>query len=171
MAKWWRSLRTAIQYPRPPLSPLQPFHSQSSRYHTIQAIPREVAGRRVSAREREQGRIPAVVFPQSLLDKNPSNGLTSRKRLLTTEKKQIQAILKSVQLPFFCSTTFPLQVRAGSGSSMLLESGTVMPIKASHIPFFLTSFSILRIWGLCFLLIVCLVLCFFFFFLDCIIDI
>jgi hypothetical protein len=145
MAKWWRSLRTAIQYPRPPLSPLQPFHSQSSRYHTIQAIPREVAGRRVSAREREQGRIPAVVFPQSLLDKNPSNGLTSRKRLLTTEKKQIQAILKSVQLPFFCSTTFPLQVRAGSGSSMLLESGTVMPIKASHIPFFLTSFSILRI--------------------------
>ncbi|KAL9357104.1 hypothetical protein Peur_050357 [Populus x canadensis] len=129
MAKWWRSLRTAIQYPPPPLSPLQPFHSQSSRYHTIQAIPREVAGRRVSAREREQGRIPAVVFPQSLLDKNPSNGLTSRKRLLTTEKKQIQAILKSVQLPFFCSTTFPLQVRAGSGSSVLLESGTVLPIK------------------------------------------
>lgn len=127
MAKWWRSLRTAIQSPQQPLSPPQPF--QSSRYHTIQAIPREVVGSRVSAREREQGRIPAVVFSQSLLDINPSNRYTSRKRLLTTEKKQIQAILKAVELPFFCSTTFPLQIRAGTGSSVLLESGTVLPIK------------------------------------------
>ncbi|KAJ6678459.1 RIBOSOMAL PROTEIN L25/GLN-TRNA SYNTHETASE ANTI-CODON-BINDING DOMAIN-CONTAINING PROTEIN [Salix viminalis] len=79
MAKWWRSLRTAIQSPQQPLSPPQPFHSQSSRYHTIQAIPREVVGSRVSARG-EQGRIPAVI-------------------------------------------------RAGSGSSALLESGTVLPIK------------------------------------------
>uniref|UniRef100_A0A6N2L5D9 Large ribosomal subunit protein bL25 beta domain-containing protein n=1 Tax=Salix viminalis TaxID=40686 RepID=A0A6N2L5D9_SALVM len=125
MAKWWRSLRTAIQSPQQPLSPPQPFHSQSSRYHTIQAIPREVVGSRVSAREREQGRIPAVVFSQSLLDINPSNRYNSRKRLLTTEKKQIQAILKSVEIPFFCSTTFPLQIRAGSGSSALLESGTI----------------------------------------------
>ncbi|KAG5241380.1 50S ribosomal protein [Salix suchowensis] len=116
--------------PQQPLSPPQPFHSQSSRYHTIQAIPREVVGSRVSAREREQGRIPAVVFSQSLLDINPSNRYNSRKRLLTTEKKQIQAILKSVEIPFFCSTTFPLQIRAGSGSSALLESGTVLPIKA-----------------------------------------
>ncbi|CAK7337623.1 unnamed protein product [Dovyalis caffra] len=129
MAKWWRGLKTAIQSPQPALSPLQAFHSQSSRFHTIQAIPREVAGSRVSARDREQGRIPAVVFAQSLLDKTPSNRFTSRKRLLTTEKEQIQAILESVDLPFFCSTTFPLQIRAGPGSSVLLESGTVLPIK------------------------------------------
>lgn len=70
-----------------------------------------------------------MVFSQSLLDINPSNRYTSRKRLLTTEKKQIQAILKSVEIPFFCSTTFPLQIRAGTGSSVLLESGTVLPIK------------------------------------------
>ena len=55
----------------------------------------------------------------------------SRKRLLTTERKQIQAILKSVEPEFICSTTFPLQIRAGSGSSVLLESGTVLPLKVS----------------------------------------
>lgn len=53
----------------------------------------------------------------------------SRKRIVTTERKQIKAILNSVQLPFFCSTTFPLQIRAGSGSSTLIESGRVLPIK------------------------------------------
>ncbi|KAL6993700.1 hypothetical protein U1Q18_011813 [Sarracenia purpurea var. burkii] len=98
-------------------------------YQTIQAIPREVTGNRVSARERSQGRIPAVVFAQ-----NPSDGAStarsvSRKNLVTAERQQILAILKSVQLPFFCSTTFPLQIRAGSGSSTLLEAGTVLPIK------------------------------------------
>ncbi|XP_057487897.1 uncharacterized protein LOC130773944 [Actinidia eriantha] len=102
-------------------------------YHTIQAVPREWKGSRVSARDRAQGRIPAVVFCQE----NPSDGQAAaasarpvaRKHLLTTERKQIQSILKSVQLPFFCSTTFPLQIRAGSGSSTLLESGNVLPIK------------------------------------------
>ncbi|KAF9682350.1 hypothetical protein SADUNF_Sadunf05G0099900 [Salix dunnii] len=107
MARWWRGLWTAIQYPQPPLSPPQPFHSQSSRYHIVQAMPREVAGRRVSARDREQGRIPAVVFLQSLLDKNPSNEVTSKKRFLTAEKKQIQAILKSVLLLFLLLHYFP----------------------------------------------------------------
>ncbi|PKI68706.1 hypothetical protein CRG98_010763 [Punica granatum] len=102
---------------------------QASLYHTIQAIPRECTGSGVSSRDRVQGRIPTVVFSQSLLDKNPSARSPSRKYLLTIEKKQIQAILKSVQLPFVCSTTFPLQIRAGSGSSTVLESGTVLPIK------------------------------------------
>ncbi|KAI4325513.1 hypothetical protein MLD38_030901 [Melastoma candidum] len=100
-------------------------------YHSIiQAIPREVTGSRVSARDRAQGRIPAVVFSQSLLEKE-AVGLrqSSRKYLLTTEKKQIKSLLKSVQVPFFCSTTFGLQIRAGSGSSTLLESGKVLPIK------------------------------------------
>lgn len=100
-------------------------------YHTIQAIPRELKGNRVSARDRAQGRIPAVVFTQSYLQSTSTPRPLSRKHLLTTEKKQIQAILDSVQLPFFCSTTFPLQIRAGSGSSTLLDSGNVLPIKAS----------------------------------------
>ncbi|XP_058187177.1 uncharacterized protein LOC131304091 isoform X2 [Rhododendron vialii] len=124
MSSWWRiaagdGLRRAARVMRS--------------YHTIQAIPRELKGNRVSARDRAQGRIPAVVFTQSYLQSNPSSSsssrLVSRKHLLTTEKKQIQAILDSVQLPFFCSTTFPLQIRAGSGSSSLLESGNVLPIK------------------------------------------
>lgn len=126
MSSWWRTaagdrLRRAARVMRS--------------YHTIQAIPRELKGNRVSARDRAQGRIPAVVFTQSYLQSNPSSSFSSRpvsrKHLLTTEKTQIQAILDSVQLPFFCSTTFPLQIRGGSGSSSLLESGNVLPIKAS----------------------------------------
>lgn len=53
----------------------------------------------------------------------------SRKHLITTEEDQIQSVIDSVQLPFFCSTTFSLQIRAGSGSSTVLESGNVLPIK------------------------------------------
>ncbi|KAK2967539.1 hypothetical protein RJ640_030410 [Escallonia rubra] len=112
MSTWWRAtaggLRRAAERPRS--------------YHTIQAIPREITGGRISARDRAQGRIPAVVFAQDYLQ---SKAATSRKHLISTEKKQIQAILSSVQLPYFCSTTFPLQIRAGSGSSVLLESGNV----------------------------------------------
>ncbi|EEF40008.1 50S ribosomal protein L25 [Ricinus communis] len=123
MAKWLRGLKTVVQSSSPSLN------SQSSFYHTIQAIPRECTGSRVAARDRAQGRIPAVVFSQSLLDKNPNSRSISRKQLLTTERKQIQSILTSVELPFFCSTTFNLQIRAGSGSSVLIESGTILPIK------------------------------------------
>ncbi|XP_037495028.1 50S ribosomal protein L25 isoform X2 [Jatropha curcas] len=129
MAKWWRSLRTVVQSPSPLPLRLQSLYSQSSLYHTIQAIPREFTGSRVSARDRLQGRIPAVVLSQGLLDKNPSSRSISRKQLLTTERKQIHSILKSVELPFFCSTTFRLQIRAGSGSSEVLDSGTILPIK------------------------------------------
>ncbi|XP_041004645.1 50S ribosomal protein L25 [Juglans microcarpa x Juglans regia] len=131
MAKWWRSaasnLRTVVAK--------SPTAQPSSSYHTIQAIPRECSGSRVSARDRAQGRIPAVVLSQQLLlrkdePKNSSEDRSlSQKRLLTTERKQIQSILNSVELPFFYCTTFPLQIRAGSGSSHLLESGTVLPIK------------------------------------------
>ncbi|CAL5372994.1 unnamed protein product [Camellia sinensis] len=121
MSKWWGAaggLRKTVEATR-------------RSYHTIQAIPREYTGRKVSATDRLQGRIPAVVLAQD----NGGHTTTttsrsaSRKQLVTTERKQIQAILNSVQLPFFCSTTFPLQIRAGSGSSTLLESGTVLPIK------------------------------------------
>ncbi|GFS29993.1 ribosomal protein L25/Gln-tRNA synthetase, anti-codon-binding domain-containing protein [Actinidia rufa] len=78
-------------------------------YHTIQGHPQRSDGQTSTA--------AASARP------------VARKHLLTTERKQIQSILKSVQLPFFCSTTFPLQIRAGSGSSTLLESGNVLPIK------------------------------------------
>ncbi|KAJ9177218.1 hypothetical protein P3X46_012457 [Hevea brasiliensis] len=129
MAIWWRGLRTAVQSTSPPAQRPQSLYSLSSLYHTIQAIPREYTGSRVSARDRAQGRIPAVVFSQNLFDKNPSSSSISRKQLLTTERKQIHSILKSVELPFFCSTTFQLQIRPGSGSSVLLDSRRVLPIK------------------------------------------
>ncbi|KAL6222550.1 hypothetical protein ACLB2K_005942 [Fragaria x ananassa] len=126
MARWWRSagggFRSLLSSPHPSLQ------SQSSLYHTIQAIPREFTGNRISAKDRAQGRIPAVVFAQPLPEHSPkpTGRSVARKHLLTTERKQIQAILK---IPHFRSTTFPLQIRAGSGSSVLLESGKVLPIK------------------------------------------
>ncbi|MBA0862018.1 hypothetical protein Goshw_003508 [Gossypium schwendimanii] len=134
MLRLWRGLKTVVQ-----TTPANTHH-----YHTIQAIPRECTGSRISSRDRAQGRIPAVVFSQGLLEKNPSNRSPSRKQILTTERKQIRSIIKSVQLPFFCSTRFQLQIRAGSGSSVLLESGTVLPIKASFLLFPALSFLIHR---------------------------
>lgn len=133
MANWWRAAASASGGIRKAL--LNPnsssFLSSKSSYHTIQAVPREHSGTRLSSRERAQGKIPAIVFSQDLMDTDPNNRSSSRKFLLTTEKKQIQAILNSVELPYLCSTVFPLQIRAGSGSSVLLESGNVLPIKAS----------------------------------------
>lgn len=128
MSKWWRAaaagVKTAAKTPA------------SRSYHTIQAVPRELSGNRVSARERAQGRIPAVVFAQNYVQKNPSDPTSvvastsvSRKLLLSTERKQIKAILKNIELPFFCSTPFPLQIRAGAGSSTILQDGKVLPIK------------------------------------------
>ncbi|KAI3462772.1 hypothetical protein Pfo_019435 [Paulownia fortunei] len=128
MSKWWRAgagvLKTAAETP------------VRRSYHTIQAVPREISGHRISVRDRAQGRIPAVVFSQSYVQTNPkdptsvaASSSVSQKLLLTTERKQIKAILKHIQLPFFCSTTFPLQIRAGSGSSTILQNGKVLPIK------------------------------------------
>lgn len=95
----------------------------SRTYYTIQAVPREHTGSRLAARERALGRIPAVVLTQG----GGEGPEASRKLLLTADKKQIVTLLKRV--PFFCSTTFALQVRGGPGSSALLQSGTVLPIK------------------------------------------
>ncbi|XP_076956164.1 uncharacterized protein LOC143631223 [Bidens hawaiensis] len=125
MSQWWR---TAV-------SGLRKTTITSKSYHTIQAIPRELTGNRVSVKDRALGRIPAVVFaqPNPSPDDGPARSV-ARKHLLTTERRQIQSILKSVELPYFCSTTFPLQIRAGSGSSTLLESGNVLPIKVHRDP-------------------------------------
>lgn len=152
MSRWWRNLRTVA------LEPRSPFSNTASSYHTIQAIPRECSGSRIAARDRSQGRIPAVVFTQNLLDKNPENRSMSRKHLLTTERKQIQTILKSVQLPYFHSTTFPLQIRAGSGSSILLESGKVLPIKARILGFVFDLFGL--VGGKCLVYLILLLLLF-----------
>jgi large subunit ribosomal protein L25 len=85
-----------------------------------------------------------VVLSQHLLRPNDepptsSSRTLSRKNLVTTERKQIHSILKSVELPFFYSTTFALQIRAGSGSSHLVESGLVLPIKASQSSFLFSN--------------------------------
>ncbi|KAF5949768.1 hypothetical protein HYC85_011761 [Camellia sinensis] len=90
----------------------------------------EYTGCKVSATNRLQGRIPAVVLAQDNGGHTTSITRSAfRKHLVTTERKQIQAILNTVQLPFFYSTSFPLQIRISSGCSTVLESGTILPIK------------------------------------------
>ncbi|XP_039139489.1 50S ribosomal protein L25 [Dioscorea cayenensis subsp. rotundata] len=91
-------------------------------YYTIQAVPRERTGCRAAARERADGRIPAVVL-------SPGDGgaVATRKQILTADSKQIRIHLK--KNPFFCSTVYMLRVRAGPGSSVVLSSGSVLPIK------------------------------------------
>ncbi|VVB18264.1 unnamed protein product [Arabis nemorensis] len=129
MAKWWRRLRSTAEAANLPAFSFGRSIRCLHQYDTIQAIPREATGRGVSARDRTIGRIPAVVFPQSLLDTDASKRGVSRKQLLTADRKQIKSILDSVGLPFICSTTFQLQIRAGQGSSTLVESGRVLPLK------------------------------------------
>jgi len=131
MAQWWRSAASHLRSTE--VHPLTSSSLRRNHYHTIQAIPRESTGRKVAAIDRKQGRIPAVVFFQDLLEKSPEARSTSRKQLLTVEKRQIKAVLNSIEAPFFCSTRFPLQIRAGSGSTHLLESGTVLPIKVTFL--------------------------------------
>lgn len=146
MVQWWcvtgRSLRAVVLNPRSSLS-----SSPTAAYHTIQAIPREYTGNRVSARDRAQGRIPAVVFPLNENTYGADVRSVARKHLLTTEKKQIRAILDSIEPPFFFSTTFPLQIRAGSGSSVLLESGTVLPIKIHRDPETGNILNLVFVWA------------------------
>ncbi|KAK6924088.1 LOW QUALITY PROTEIN: Ribosomal protein L25, beta domain, partial [Dillenia turbinata] len=132
MVRWWSAAVNGVK--RVAAKPNS--RPSSSSYHTIQAIPREVTGSRVSVKDRAQGRIPAVVFSQHLNPKSDGSAIirsVSRKHLLTTERKQIQSILKSVELPFFCSTTFQLQIHAVPGSKALLECGTVLPIKVHRV--------------------------------------
>ncbi|KAF8085480.1 hypothetical protein N665_0666s0027 [Sinapis alba] len=129
MAIWWRGLRSAAEVANLPAFSIGRSIRCLHQYETIQAIPREATGRRVAARDRTIGRIPAVVFTQSLLETDASKRDVSRKQLLTADRKQIKSIVDSVGLPFFCSTTFKLQIRAGQGSSSLVESGRVLPLK------------------------------------------
>ncbi|KAJ4964276.1 hypothetical protein NE237_024215 [Protea cynaroides] len=142
MARWWNAatggLSRAVALVKPRAS--SSSSPATASYHTIQAIPRDYTGNKMSARDRAQGRIPAVIFAQQFQELDPNSSTisengsnisrtVSRKHLVTTERKQIHSILKSVEPNFFCSTTFQLQIRAGAGSSHLIESGTVLPIK------------------------------------------
>ncbi|XP_068655277.1 uncharacterized protein [Aristolochia californica] len=99
-----------------------------ARLRTIDAVPREVSGHKASAKERSQGQIPSVVLSRA---ENSGDGLhnVSRKQLLSTDKKQIKSLLWIVKPELFCSTPFELQIRAGSGSSCILQSGRVLPVK------------------------------------------
>ncbi|XP_062215189.1 uncharacterized protein LOC133915848 isoform X2 [Phragmites australis] len=98
--------------------------ASASYHHTIQAVPRETAGPRAAARERRQGRVPAVLL--TFVGAGPGDGVAHRK-LLTADRKQLGEMLK--QSPHFLSTPVRLQVRAGDRSTAVVHSGTVLPIK------------------------------------------
>lgn len=117
--------------------------SPSTHFHTIQAVPREVVGPRAAAKERSHGRIPSVVFARGEAGGDGARPV-SRKQLLTTERKQIHSLLKAISHESFCCTAFQLQIRAGAGSSCLLDSGWVLPIKV--LPFFTCTFVLVGSW-------------------------
>ncbi|CAD5175621.1 unnamed protein product [Musa acuminata subsp. malaccensis] len=68
------------------------------------------------------GRIPSVV-----LASGGAGAVASNRQLLTTDAKQIHELLK--QSPF----SAPLPSGSRSGSSVVLQSGTVLPIKVHRI--------------------------------------
>ncbi|KAL0911192.1 hypothetical protein M5K25_019314 [Dendrobium thyrsiflorum] len=118
MVRWWRGGGGLLRRAAAPLW----RRNVVGGYHTIEAVPREYTGSRISAKERAAGRIPAVVIA-------PGEGGTpvSRKQLLTFDKHQIDYLLRDS--PFFTSTVFDLQIRAGVRSAVVLQSGNVLPIK------------------------------------------
>nr|CAD1841343.1 unnamed protein product [Ananas comosus var. bracteatus] len=127
MVRWWRgvggALRTAAAAP--------PWRRASSAgYHrTIQAVPRERTGGRAAAKERADGRIPAVVLGVSGDGGGAASAAAAAAVMnVTTEAKQIRELLKE-NSAFFCSTPIRLQVRAGARSAVVLQSGTVLPMK------------------------------------------
>ncbi|XP_020091421.1 uncharacterized protein LOC109712327 [Ananas comosus] len=127
MVRWWRgvggALRTAAAAP--------PWRRASSaEYHrTIQAVPRERTGGRAAAKERADGRIPAVVLGVSGDGGGAASAAAAAAVMnVTTEAKQIRELLKE-NSAFFCSTPIRLQVRAGARSAVVLQSGTVLPMK------------------------------------------
>lgn len=114
--------------PAIPRSPAWRRVTSAAHHRTIQAIPREVTGGRVAPKERAQGRVPSVVVS---LSGSATSARDAPKQLISTDAKQIKEILK--QSPYFCSTPIKLQVRAGVRSSVVLQSGTVLPIKVGTV--------------------------------------
>ncbi|KAK8961621.1 hypothetical protein KSP40_PGU009187 [Platanthera guangdongensis] len=117
MVRWWRGrddvLRTAAA--------AMWRRNAAGGYHTIDAVPREHSGHRAASRERGFGRIPAVVTATG------KGSPVSRKQLITFDKDQINSLLRDSA--FFTSTIFDLQILAGVGSTVVLQSGNVVPVK------------------------------------------
>lgn len=118
MLRWWRvrggdALRTAAT--------AMWRRNGTGGYHTIDAVFREHSGHRAASKERASGRIPAVVTATG------KGAPISRKQLITFDKHQIESLLRDSA--FFTSTIFDLQILAGVRSTVVLQSGNVVPIK------------------------------------------
>ncbi|XP_042435786.1 50S ribosomal protein L25-like [Zingiber officinale] len=119
MARWRRAGAGFLQAASTPLWQGDATHE----YHlTIQAVLREYTGSRYAAKQRAAGLIPAAV-----LTRRHGSDDISNTQLLTTDENQIREILD--RSPFFCSTPIKLQVRARPDSTVVLRSGTVLPIQ------------------------------------------
>ncbi|KAK1359986.1 Ribosomal protein L25/Gln-tRNA synthetase, anti-codon-binding domain-containing protein [Heracleum sosnowskyi] len=129
ISKWWHG-------------GLQKALHTSRLYHTIEATPREFTGKNIAAKERAQGRIPGIVLAQD----DVANTL-SRRHVITADMDHIRSLFKLVPLPFFCSTIFNLRILAGSGSSTVLESGNVLPIKVHRDSDTGKVFNLVFVWA------------------------
>ncbi|KAL8099213.1 hypothetical protein AgCh_031762 [Apium graveolens] len=118
------------------------IHTTIRLYHTIEATPRQFTGKNIAAMERAQGRIPGIVLAQD----DVANTL-SRRHVITSDKDHIQSLFNLVPIPFFCSTIFNLRIFAGSGSSAVIESGNVLPIKVHRDPDTGKVFNLVFVWA------------------------
>ncbi|KAJ3671097.1 hypothetical protein LUZ60_008523 [Juncus effusus] len=112
-----------IYDPLAPLEYLPGFPTPDPKYNeTIKAVPRSESGKKIAARERKAGRVPAIVFEQ---EKGEEGG---NKRLISVEGNQIRKLVDHLGRSFFLARLFQLEVWSESGGGgELIERVRVLP--------------------------------------------
>ncbi|RWR76386.1 Ribosomal protein L25 [Cinnamomum micranthum f. kanehirae] len=114
-----------VEDPAPLFTYLEGFPRPEPKYaETILAIPRSKSGKNISAKEREAGRVPSIVFEQL---KGEEGG---NKRLISVQTKQIRKLVNHLGYSFFLSRLFDLEIRSNIDSSdEIIERVRVLPRK------------------------------------------
>ncbi|KAK4769653.1 hypothetical protein SAY86_027803 [Trapa natans] len=116
-----------VAFEQAPLTYLEDFPQPDPKYNeTILAIPRSGSGKNVSAKERKQGRVPAILFEQE----DGQHG--GNKRLISVRANQIRKLVNHLGRSFFLSRLFDLEVAPEFGSDEVIEKIRVLP-RAIHL--------------------------------------
>ncbi|KAL7160002.1 hypothetical protein ABFS83_01G065400 [Erythranthe nasuta] len=89
----------------------------------INAIPRAISGKNISAKERKAGRVPSIVFEAE----DGQHG--GNKRLISVQTNQIKKLVNHMGRSFFLSRVFDLEVRPEFQSDEIVEKVRVLPRK------------------------------------------
>ncbi|KAK7244741.1 hypothetical protein RIF29_39567 [Crotalaria pallida] len=108
----------------PPLTYLPGFPRPNPKHdETILAIPRAMSGKNISAKERNAGRVPSIVFEQE----DGQHG--GNKRLISVRTNQIKKLVNHLGHSFFLSRLFDLEVRSDFEAQDIVEKVRVLPRK------------------------------------------